>query len=132
MSYLGYRKPLTEIKSARNVYETIHYMNLGQMSGLKTIPEFYVRFLLGYVIQVSRAMAHAHSNKLVHGHFDLSRVLVQTYNLNQYEMEQINKSTKTGVRALVRKTSLDFEQKKQNYNFHVSNFEPYQVTKKLM
>ena len=95
MSYLGYRKGFDDVKTAKNVYESIRFMNLGQMSGLSTIPDFYVRFLLGYIIQISRAMAHAHRNRLIHGHFDLSRVLVQVYKLNRYEMAKIDKASQT-------------------------------------
>ena len=108
MSYLGFKRPLNDVKLARNVFEAIKYMNLGQLSGLRAIPEFYVRFLLGYIIQVSRAMAHAHRNGLVHGRFDLSRVLVQTYKLNKYEMQQLNRNTKKSRRALVRASSIEW------------------------
>jgi hypothetical protein len=132
MSYLGYRQPMHEIRPAKSVYETIRYMNLGQMSALNTIPDYYVRFLLGYVIQVSRAMAHAHRNGLVHGHFDLSRVLVQSYRLNSKEREALGGGQDSGRRSLLRRTSLNFLDPTRNYNFMVGNFEPYQVTRKLM
>lgn len=52
-------------------------MNLGHLSGLDKIPSFYMRFLLGYMIQMSRTLAHAHRHGLVHGRYNLTKVLVQ-------------------------------------------------------
>lgn len=77
MTYFGMRKPISYVKPAKNMYEMIRFMNLGSLSGLPCIPDFYMRFLLGYIIQISRSMAHAHRSNLVHGNFNLSKVLVQ-------------------------------------------------------
>ena len=52
-------------------------MNLGNLSAMKQIPDFYVSFILRYIIQIARAFAHAHKNNLVHGVFNLSKVVVQ-------------------------------------------------------
>ena len=76
MTYFGYRKPITEVKPAKNMYDSIKYMNLGSLAGLPAIPNFYMRFLLGYIIQISKSMAHAHRHGLCHGKFDLSKIMV--------------------------------------------------------
>lgn len=60
-----------------NMYQVIEMMNLGNLSAMKQIPDFYVSFILRYIIQIARAFAHAHKNNLVHGVFNLSKVVVQ-------------------------------------------------------
>lgn len=65
----------SELKISKNMYDLIKSMNLGNLSSLDKIPDYYVKMLLGYVIQISKAFAHTHSNGLVHGNFNLSKVI---------------------------------------------------------
>lgn len=60
---------------------------MGNISELDQVPKFYARCLLGFMIQISRVFAHAHKHNLIHGAFDLSKVMVQ-----QQPMEQEPKS----------------------------------------
>lgn len=59
------------------MYSMIKNLNLGNLSGLPCIPEFYLRCLLGFIIQISKTLAHMHKHDLIHGKFDLTRVLVK-------------------------------------------------------
>lgn len=61
-------------------------MQLGNLSSLKQIPEYYVNCLLRFIIHVTRAFAHAHENNIVHGNFNLSRVIAQK--LEQRDLRQ--------------------------------------------
>ena len=65
------------------MYEMIAKLNLSNLSNYPKIPEFYMRALLGYMIQISRTLAHAHKHGLVHGALNLSKVLVQKVQLDQ-------------------------------------------------
>ena len=62
---------------SKNMYDFIKEMQLGNLSSLKQIPEFYVNCVLKFIIHVTRAFAHAHENNIIHGNFNLSRVIAQ-------------------------------------------------------
>ena len=49
-----------KIKVSANLYDFIYQMNLGNLSTLKQIPEFYVNCIFKYIIHVTRAFMHAH------------------------------------------------------------------------
>ena len=66
-------------------------MNLGNLSGLPKIPEFYMRCLLGFIIQISRAFSHCHKHNLVHGNFNLSKVLVQRIKMDSDMFAEVMK-----------------------------------------
>ena len=51
-------------------------MNLGNISNFPNIPIFYVKILLDYIIHLSRAFSFLHQYDVVHGAFNLSRVIV--------------------------------------------------------
>jgi hypothetical protein len=74
-------KPI--IKVSANMYDFILKMNLGNLSSLKFIPEFYVNCIMKYIIHVTRAFAHAHQNNVTHGKFNLSKVVAQVRNLEE-------------------------------------------------
>jgi hypothetical protein len=65
------------------MYDFILKMNLGNLSSLKFIPEFYVNCIMKYIIHVTRAFAHAHQNNVTHGKFNLSKVVAQVRNLEE-------------------------------------------------
>jgi len=48
------------IRVSKNVYELIFSMNLGNLSAMKEIPQFYIGLFLQYIMQVSLAFIHAH------------------------------------------------------------------------
>lgn len=77
MTYYGPRKHPDSIQVSRNMYEMIKWMDLGNLSGLQKIPDFYIRFLIGYMVQVADALSYAHKQELIHGKFDLSKVIIQ-------------------------------------------------------
>ena len=58
------------------MYDFISSLQLGNLSVMKLIPRFYIKYLLTYIIQISGALAHAHKNGLIHGALDLSKILV--------------------------------------------------------
>lgn len=62
---------------SKNMYELISSMNLGNLSALKEVPQFYYGCLLQYIMKMSLAFIHAHSNDLIHGNFNLSKVISQ-------------------------------------------------------
>mgnify|MGYP002630312847 CR=1 FL=1 len=72
-------------------------MNLGNLSSLNKIPDYLVKFLLNYIINISSAFAHAHSNNLVHGNFNPTKVVGQKVSGSE------------------------------NLNFVLTNFEPWNV-----
>ena len=58
------------------MYLLIKDLDLGNLSEIIDIPKFYVKCLLQYIIQISRAISHAHRHNLVHGSFDLTKVII--------------------------------------------------------
>lgn len=76
-TFYGKREPPESIKVSLNMYNKIKHLNLGNLSSLPAIPEHYQRILIGYIIQTSRSLAYAHRHNLVHGNFNLSKVLCQ-------------------------------------------------------
>ena len=76
MTYFGQRIHPHDLMASKNMYDIIKWMNMGNLSQLSKIPDYYMKCFLSYIIQVSRAMSYAHKNNLIHGQFDLSRVLV--------------------------------------------------------
>ena len=52
-------------------------MNLGNLSAMKEIPKYYITMILQYIMQTSLGFIQAHSNDLIHGHFNLSKVIAQ-------------------------------------------------------
>ena len=76
MTYFGSRTHTDDIKKSMNVSQLIKEMNLGNLSGHSKIPEIYIRSLLGYLVQISQAMRYAHQNGLVHGNYNLSKIVV--------------------------------------------------------
>ena len=50
MTFYGQRKAQVDIKPSKNMYQLIRWMNLGNLSGLPRIPEFYVRCLFNFII----------------------------------------------------------------------------------
>ena len=77
MTYFGTRKKLKDVKISSNVYDTIKSFNLGNLSELPTIPKYYQTFLLSFIIHISSAFSHVHKYDLIHGKFDLSKVVAQ-------------------------------------------------------
>jgi len=76
MTYFGSRANPEERNISKNMYEIIKGMNMGNMASYSKIPEYYMKMFLGYLMQVSKAMSHAHKNNLVHGKYDLSKIIV--------------------------------------------------------
>lgn len=127
-TYCGERIDSSELKVSPDAYKMIKRFNLGNLSGLSKIPEFYMRFLLGYIIQVSRALAHAHEHDLIHGKLDLSKVIAQQKKIRAKKFEKIMASKTYRKRQQTKKSKQPlFEQTDFTYNFYVTNFEPYQV-----
>lgn len=59
------------------------------LQGMDKIPENYQWAILEYLVQTSRALAHAHKFGLVHGKFCLSKVLVHTTDFGTRETAQV-------------------------------------------
>ena len=64
-----------QVKPAQNVYEIVQQFKLGSLIQAMSIPDYYVRFIIRFVIHISGALMHAHKHGLIHGHMNLSRVL---------------------------------------------------------
>jgi hypothetical protein len=107
-TFFGVRKPAEKVAVSKNAYEYIEQWGLDNISGLPAIPDNYFRSVLLYAVHISGAMAHAHKHGLVHGNFNLSKILVQ--NLEDLPAEY-----------------LKFDYNFGRLNFFVTNFEPYQV-----
>ena len=56
----------------------IESMDLGNLSALEKIPEFYIKTVLKYLITISKAFSFCHKFDLVHGNFGLTKVLAHT------------------------------------------------------
>ena len=74
--YYTQRKDVKYVKETKNVYDMIKKLGLGNLSSYKVVPSFYIKCLVGYIIQISRSFAHCHKHDLVHGNFNLQKVLV--------------------------------------------------------
>ena len=87
--YAGRHEDLVkEEKLSKNMYDQIRSMKLGNLASLETIPDVYIKLLFKYAIGISEAFAHAHSHDVVHGAFDLSKVLLQKkawFDLQDYQ-----------------------------------------------
>ena len=128
-TFFGVRKAPNQIKRAKNMYDMIKCLNLGNLSGPTKIPEFYVRCLLDYIIQISKAMSHAHKHDLVHGSFSLSKILAQSRKTDNKDATRIDKVKNTS--QCKRASTLKSDQRHGNYNFMVTNFEPFEVLKMM-
>jgi hypothetical protein len=115
------------------MYDFIKSMNLGNLSSLKSIPEYFVNCLLKFIIHVTRAFAHAHENNIVHGNFNLARVVAQKIEdrniLNQYSSRSfIGKATARGDGAPAPDTATSQHASNNHHiNYIVVNFEPWRV-----
>ena len=109
----------------------IRWMNLGNLSGLPRIPEFYLRCLFNFIIQISEAMAHAHSHDLIHGNFGLSKILVQRTILKNKQAQDGKEANVDNKPKLASTQSSDHEASNGTYKFFISNFEPYNVYKTI-
>lgn len=87
--FYGERLSPEHIQNCKNVYQVIKQFQLGNLSQFSKIPQFYVRFLLGFIIQISRALSHAHKNDLVHSNLDLSKVLAQKISLSEKKQSKM-------------------------------------------
>ena len=74
------------------MYQFISSMQLGNLSSLKMIPEYYVNCILRFIIHVTRALSHAHENNIVHGNFNLSRVVAQKMDVKKNLMQLSSRS----------------------------------------
>jgi hypothetical protein len=52
-------------------------MNIANFQMLNIIPDFYIIFLTKYIMDISNAFSYAHKHHLVHGNFNLSKVIAQ-------------------------------------------------------
>ena len=101
------------------MYDLIKSMDLGNLSALDKIPDYYVQMLLGYIIQISRAFAHTHSHGLVHGNFNLSKVIAQKFKTNS---ELVKKYTFNKMKDQNHEALFD---DRAMYNYFLVNFEPW-------
>jgi len=62
-------------KHSKNMYELVYSLKLGNLSAMKDLPRSYILLILQYIMQVSLGFIHAHSQDLIHGNFNLSRVI---------------------------------------------------------
>ena len=122
-TFYGKREPPESVKVSLNMYKKIKELDLGNLSSLPAIPEHYQRILIGYIIQTSRSLAYAHGHNLVHGNFNLSKVLCQKVAAGcQSDPNLTGKLATQHQRA-----SIDWDID----NFYIVNFEPYQVYRYL-
>jgi len=103
---------MKETKASQNVHDLIKEMKMGNIRGTEKIPEAYVWALLEYIVQTSRALAHAHHHDVVHGKYGLSKVLMQRRG--------------TGTQCGNSDPCFTFGDGK-DYHFIVINFEPWTV-----
>ena len=73
------KKPKRKVNISQNMFQSIKWFNLGNLSANSKIPNFLIKFMLKYVIQISRALAHTHKHGLIHGNLCLSKVMVQKF-----------------------------------------------------
>lgn len=125
-TYYTQRKDVKYVKETKNVYDMIKQLELGNLSSYRVVPTFYIKCLVSYILQISRAFSHCHKHDLVHGNFNLLKVLVQKLpkNVNIYD-NLIN-----DIKG--RQKSYKFDQEKDNFDFHVTNFEPQSVWELMM
>ena len=102
----------------------IKWMDLGNLSGHAKIPEYYIRCFLGYVVQVSQAMSYAHKHNLIHGQFDLSKVIIQQQTVDEGHPYR---SRQESFKYIGNTRQRSYNHKDFNYNFFITNFEPYQI-----
>lgn len=111
-TYFGKRKPVAKVVTSLNMYDYIKSFELENISALPSIPDQYFKSLLLYIVQISRALSHCHKHDLVHGNYNMSKVMVQ----------RLGEGTVTHT-----KTDHNFNE----INFILANFEPYQVFRYL-
>ena len=75
MTYFGPRVNPASLKLSQNAYDLIGSYGVN-FKEIQNVPHFYVKMLLTYIIQASKAFNHAHKYGLIHGNFNLSKVLV--------------------------------------------------------
>ena len=110
-TFFGIRRPPEKVLTSRNCYQYIKDQDLSKLSAMTSVPDFYFKSLLLYIIHISRSMAHAHKHDVAHGNYDLSKVIV--HKLPKF-CGKIN-----------------FDHNFNETNFYVTNFEPFQVFKHI-
>ena len=104
-----------------NMYQLIGSAKLGNLSALPMIPSDYIKMMLAYIIQISRAFSHTHFNGLIHGNFNLSKVIAQSFS----SQSPLQKKTSN---SQMNQEKLNHIFATQNiYNYFLVNFEPWQV-----
>jgi len=78
-----------DLKVSKNYYTVIKSLNLGNLSALNRIPEFYIKHLIQFMIDISGSMAHAHAHDLIHGEINLSKIIAQKIKLNEVTVERM-------------------------------------------
>ena len=102
-----------------NTYQTIEKMGLGNLSSRPEIPKAYIKFLLRYIINISRAFYHSHLHNLVHGNFDLSKTVLQRF---EYCKRHTHETCEHDD---------NFFESNECINFFLVNFEPWSVEAKM-
>ena len=109
-------------------------MHLGNLSALKEVPHFYYGFLCRYMQKISLAFIHAHDQNLIHGNFNLSKVIAQRLAKNK-ENKNVTSSNSSRVglgSAKESGSSEDFNREDlDSYNYFLTNFEPWRVDQKI-
>ena len=104
-----------------NMYQLIGSAKLGNLSALPMIPIDYIKMLLAYIIQISRAFSHTHNNGLIHGNFNLSKVISQSFS-SQSPLQK-----KASNKQMNLEKPINIFNTSDIYNYFLVNFEPWQV-----
>jgi hypothetical protein len=87
--FYGKRLFIKDLKISKNYYTVIKEMKLGNLSALNRIPEFYSKHLIQFIIDISGSMAHAHQHNLIHGEFNLSKIIAQKIKIEDSMVKSI-------------------------------------------
>ena len=87
--FYGKRMLIKDLKVSKNYYTMIKHFNLGNLSALNRIPEFYAKHLIQLIIDISGAMAHAHKHDLTHCDFNLSKIIAQKIKIEDHVVDSI-------------------------------------------
>ena len=74
---------MQDLRISQNFYDIIKSFNLGNLSALNRIPEFYIKHLIQYIVNISASLAQAHNHDLIHGDFNLSKVIAQKIKIEE-------------------------------------------------
>ena len=74
---------MQDLRISQNFYGIIKSFNLGNLSALNRIPEFYIKHLIQYIVNISAGLAQAHKHDLIHGDFNLSKVIAQKIKIEE-------------------------------------------------